>query len=74
VGLLVDDHEQMEEEPEKGGVTAIWLNPWCDNVHHRPLEERLRSGAEAKVEGGRLRLCLPPGSSAVLTPWFERSS
>jgi len=33
-----------------------------------PLEERLHSGAEARVEGGRLRLSLPPGSSAVFTP------
>jgi glycosidase len=33
-----------------------------------PLEERLRSGAEARVEGGRLRLSLPPGSSGVFTP------
>jgi glycosidase len=31
------------------------------------LEERLHSGAEARVEGGRLRLSLPPGSSAVFT-------
>jgi glycosidase len=30
-----------------------------------PLEDRLGSGAEAKVEGGRLRLSLPPASSAV---------
>lgn len=32
------------------------------------LEERLHSGAEARVEGGRLRLSLPPGSSAVFIP------
>jgi glycosidase len=33
-----------------------------------PLEERLHSGAEGRVEGGCLRLSLPPGSSAVFTP------
>jgi glycosidase len=33
-----------------------------------PLEDRLNSGAEARVEAGRLRLSLPPGSSAVFTP------
>jgi glycosidase len=33
-----------------------------------PLEDRLHSGAEARVEAGRLRLSLPPGSSAVFTP------
>jgi glycosidase len=32
-----------------------------------PLEDRLDSGAEARVEGGRLRLSLPPASSAVFT-------
>jgi glycosidase len=33
-----------------------------------PLEDRLHSGAGAKVEGGRLRLSLPAGSSAVFIP------
>jgi glycosidase len=33
-----------------------------------PLVDRLRSGAEARVESGRLRLSLPPGSSAVFLP------
>jgi glycosidase len=32
------------------------------------LEERLHSGAEARVEGGRVWLSVPPGSSAVFTP------
>jgi glycosidase len=32
------------------------------------LEDRLRSGAEARVEGGRLRLSVPPASSAVFMP------
>jgi glycosidase len=32
------------------------------------LEDRLRSGAGATVERGRLRLSLPPGSSALFVP------
>jgi glycosidase len=33
------------------------------------LVERLGSGAEARVEAGRLRLSLPAASSAVFLPW-----
>jgi len=33
-----------------------------------PLHDRLHSGAEARIEDGRLRLSLPPGSSAVFLP------
>lgn len=36
------------------------------------LEDRLRSGAAASVEGGRLRIALPSGSSAVFVPSVER--
>jgi neopullulanase len=36
------------------------------------LEDRLGSGAAASVEGGRLRIALPSGSSAVFVPQVER--
>jgi glycosidase len=80
VNLHVADQTWVYARVQDGGPVVVALNTGGDaatlDVPAGPagladgaaLEDRLRSGAAARVEGGRLKISLPAASSAVFLP------